>query len=228
MITYQYGYIFHEMILNEHLVGTTVSPDFKGVVAFKKNDQCLSFGCVSQFIGDAFAAISMDMVGFLNKVNEESPKIAKLHISYMMWKLAEKLNILHDNGVVFNDLHGGNVLIQYKNDGLPEPFLIDFGNSGFGVCQHQGQPITNDEDLAENMDESPHIAPEWFYNCSADKSADVYSFGCGMANIEEYVPGLRSHLQDYINTCTNMNPQERPTSFQLAKTMFKLYMRQTY
>ncbi len=75
----------------------------------------------------AYGFIVMDMLNITLKSWLERQPDYQTAIKSIQRKLNEKLDNLHQEGIIHNDLSNVNVLL--KLNGEPEPFLIDFGAS---------------------------------------------------------------------------------------------------
>jgi tRNA A-37 threonylcarbamoyl transferase component Bud32 len=62
-----------------------------------------------------------DLKSWLKKGNTISPKMKK--------KLIKKIEIMHQNQIVHNDLHTGNIFVKQQQNGEMELFIGDFGIS---------------------------------------------------------------------------------------------------
>src|SRR6185369_3790332 len=81
--------------------------------------------------------------------------------------ISHYLYYIHDVGLVYCDLHGGNI-VMHDNTRETNLYTCDFGLSRSVNSRQQNSIIQG---------VLPFIAPEVFYTCKFIQESDVYSFG---------------------------------------------------
>jgi len=112
------------------------------------------------------------------------------NINKLTWKMklnhlksiALYLNLIHSSGLVFCDLHGGNIVLHNT-----ESFICDFGLSRSENSRESNSTIRG---------ALPYIAPEVFHTRKFTQESDVYSFGIIMHLMATGEPPLRDRQFD--------------------------------
>ncbi len=151
--------------------------------------------------------------------------------------LAEGLVAVHDAGVVHRDLKPSNILLSPKG-----PRIIDFGiawATGASTLTHVGTAVG-----------SPgFLAPEQVRGAAVTPATDVFAFGATLAyaatadspfgqgssevmlyrvvHEEPDLGGVPDSLAPLVYACLAKEPQDRPTTAQLAERLAEIAARET-
>src|SRR6185312_8132536 len=114
---------------------------------------------------------------------------------------ARYLLIIHREGLVHCDLHGGNIVVHdnesetEKDFQLSKPFICDLGLSQSVNSRQQNSTIRG---------VLPFIAPEAFHTCNFTRKSDIYSFGIIMYLMATGEPPFRDRQFDRGLVCDIM------------------------
>ncbi len=68
----------------------------------------------------------IDLITYFNGLKEKSSKQRFEEKKYLFQSIASTIVKMHSEGIYHSDLHLKNILIQQRDDGLPEIYIIDF------------------------------------------------------------------------------------------------------
>ena len=68
----------------------------------------------------------IDLITYFNGLKKKSSKQRFKEKKYLFQSIASTIVKMHSEGIYHSDLHLKNILIQQRDDGLPEIFIIDF------------------------------------------------------------------------------------------------------
>ena len=163
-------FMIHEASLMTHLNDTQAAPFCHGLLAIESEDELPMAAIVMDIVGEGttIAALDLDKF-FLANMND----LSKDQLKSIFIKIADKLEKVHEKGVMVNDIKEQNILV----DGASlEPYLIDFGSGRFGIYEYPIPDI-----VRQNKDEFTHIAPELLRRRNPEREVspwtDIYSYG---------------------------------------------------
>uniref|UniRef100_A0A0L8GQN6 Protein kinase domain-containing protein n=1 Tax=Octopus bimaculoides TaxID=37653 RepID=A0A0L8GQN6_OCTBM len=196
--------IISEVIITQYLSSTGVIPKILGLLPTGLMASNLSL--VQEYIS------GMTLEDHLNEENETTlTAVNWLNISL---QLTAGLQKIHQQYVLLNDIHEGNVLIE-------QPYLrvvyIDMGHatfrSGYKYKNYNGSLYTYE-----------HLAPELRKSQPGTPASDVYSLGSLLSRISNI-----SHieeLQKLANQCLLTEPGSRPTLSDLTVSINELFIKE--
>ncbi|GBB87124.1 hypothetical protein RclHR1_13580004 [Rhizophagus clarus] len=158
---------------------------------------------------------------------------------YILWRISDGLQTIHEKGFIHRDFYSGNILIEIiENDSYIKVNQYLIGDLGLS------QPANNTLSNNEIYGVIPYIAPEVFKGAKFSKASDIYSMGMIMwelttgcklfANIEhdtefiyEITDGKRPEItddtpEDFVNLmkkCWNLDPKKRPSAKKNCETI---------
>ncbi|MTE18235.1 protein kinase [Streptomyces sp. TRM43335] len=170
-----------------------------------------------------------------DKVNEEGP-LPAAQVASVGAALAEGLVAVHEAGVVHRDLKPSNILLSPKG-----PRIIDFGiawATGASTLTHVGTAVG-----------SPgFLAPEQVRGAAVTPATDVFSLGATLAyaatgdspfgqgssevmlyrvvHEEPQLHGVHVALAPLVRACLAKDPEDRPSTLQLAMRLREIAARE--
>lgn len=96
----------------------------------------------------------MTLGKYMDRYKDLNEKISEENIKFVMRNLISQLSILHDNGIVHNDIKPDNIIIQLEGERIIKCLFIDFGLSCIKLCRAGGTIM--------------YLAPELFRIISMD------------------------------------------------------------
>ncbi|MFD1831482.1 MULTISPECIES: serine/threonine-protein kinase [Streptomyces] len=170
-----------------------------------------------------------------DKVNEEGP-LPAAQVASIGAALAEGLVAVHEAGVVHRDLKPSNILLSPKG-----PRIIDFGiawATGASTLTHVGTAVG-----------SPgFLAPEQVRGAAVTPATDVFSLGATLAyaatgdspfgqgssevmlyrvvHEEPQLQGVHVALAPLVRACLAKDPEDRPSTLQLAMRLREIAARE--
>ncbi|EXX69563.1 Cdc15p [Rhizophagus irregularis DAOM 197198w] len=157
---------------------------------------------------------------------------------YILWRISDGLQTIHEKDFIHRDFHSGNILIEIIENGSCKVDQYLIGDLGLS------QPANNTSSNNEIYGVIPYIAPEVFKGAKFSKASDIYSMGMIMwelttgckpfANIEhdsnfiyEIIDGKRPEItddtpEDFANLmrkCWNSDPKKRPLAKKICETV---------
>ncbi|GET01598.1 kinase-like domain-containing protein [Rhizophagus clarus] len=150
---------------------------------------------------------------------------------YILWRISDGLQTIHEKDFIHRDFHSGNILIEIIENELCsiDQYLI----GDLGLSQPANNTLTNNEIYGV----IPYIAPEIFKGASFSKASDIYSMGMIMWElttgckpfsnivhdtdlIYKIIDGERPKItddtpEDFANLmkkCWNSDPKKRPSA----------------
>ncbi|XP_041365778.1 uncharacterized protein LOC121380822 [Gigantopelta aegis] len=132
-------------------------------------------------------------------LNSDQIQIPACFWLYIGLEIARILRSFHEKQIVHNDLHGNNVLIQWREKGI-QVYIIDFGGASFRCGTHHS---------FSNQVLSPylHMAPELAYEVSSP-AVDVYALGNILKKGKKYVNS--SVFSELAEQCHQKDKLSRP------------------
>ncbi|GET64039.1 kinase-like domain-containing protein [Rhizophagus irregularis DAOM 181602=DAOM 197198] len=161
---------------------------------------------------DYIIVLQLASEGFVNSRYIKKPwyRIEKL---YILYKIIDCLEIIHNNQTVHRDLHIGNILI------LPsDQFSDDICIMDMGLCKE----VDNISNTVYGV--MPYVAPEILRGKPYTQAADIYSFALNICN------GIRPEINEqeapkcYIELmkkCWSSNPDDRPKAIEIKEEINK-------
>ncbi|KAG9292318.1 hypothetical protein G9A89_009130 [Geosiphon pyriformis] len=194
------------------------------------NAETLEYGIVMAFAEEG------DMRKYLSKNFHSTSWEDKLGIAS---DIAEGLSQIHYSGMVHRDLHSGNILQYYEN-------IVEIGD--LGLCQPVNNEVTTTEEK-KIYGVIPYIPPEVLRGETFTTAGDIYSFSMLLWELATGKPPFhnRSHdhflIMDILNgqrpkitsplipssiaeiivKCWDVNPENRPTAWDVYKKLRKLW-----
>ncbi|GAB1605339.1 specificity kinase shkC isoform X1 [Argonauta hians] len=196
--------IMSEVVITQYLSSTGVIPKILGLLPTGLMTSNLSL--VQEYIS------GMTLEDHLNEENETT--LTDLNWLNISLQLTAGLQKIHQQYVLLNDIHEGNVLIE-------QPYLrviyIDMGHatfrSGYKYKNYNGSLYTYE-----------HLAPELRKSQPGTPASDVYSLGSLISRISNI--SQIEELQKLANQCLQTDPNSRPTLSNLTESINKLFMKE--
>lgn len=94
---------------------------------------------------------SEDLVHYCCRLSDYPPETAALEKRGVLREAALQIRRMHDAGILHGDLHLKNLLLQRREVGTPEVFIIDFDKAGLGSSLNLQQRLGNLKRLARSV-----------------------------------------------------------------------------
>src|SRR5581483_11444915 len=184
----------------------------------------------------ALVLLFMENGSLRSYLNQNFNSLTWLQKLEIMFSISSGLDFIHRENLTHKDLHLGNVL--QSEDNLLGTFISDFG-----FCKPADE-ISSNSNSKNVYGVLPYMAPEILRGKKYTKKSDVYSLGIIMNEIISVVPPFNKEphdehlaldicrgkrpkireetpepLKKLIQKCWDANPENRPTSKEIYKTI---------
>eukprot|EP01017_Pseudomicrothorax_dubius_P012797 TRINITY_DN15424_c0_g1_i2.p1 TRINITY_DN15424_c0_g1~~TRINITY_DN15424_c0_g1_i2.p1 ORF type:complete len:513 (-),score=63.97 TRINITY_DN15424_c0_g1_i2:110-1648(-) len=184
--------------------------------------------------GSLWLIMELCAVGSVQDLMKAKRTLNEEEIAAVLLSVLKGLDYLHERGVVHRDVKAGNILLDHRGNAK----LGDFGVSA---------PLGLTSNTPEGIVGSPYwMSPEVISNSQHDNKTDIWSLGITAIELAEGQPPL-SHIHhlramfviknrpprgltdpskwssdfaSFVESCLNVNPQERPTTKELLSHPF--------
>nr|KAI8738310.1 dual specificity protein kinase shkC isoform X1 [Biomphalaria glabrata] len=129
-------------------------------------------------------------------------------------EIAVNLHQLHQRGVLFNDLHRKNILVQNIGHEV-KTYIIDFGFSTYKT----GRLFTHDATSLKGYD---HLAPELYNYTYTSVATEVYAYGYVLDLITTVYP--EPSLRNLARWCMSVDPRDRPEMPEVIAKIERIYL----
>ncbi|KAK6967590.1 hypothetical protein BgiMline_027418 [Biomphalaria glabrata] len=129
-------------------------------------------------------------------------------------EIAVNLHRLHQNDLLFNDLHSKNILVQKVGERV-KTYIIDFGYATYRTSKL----YSLDEKALKGYD---HLAPELFNDTYTSVATDVYALGNVFNKIARVFP--EPNVQTLAHWCMSEDPRDRPELSEVIARIERIYI----
>ena len=219
--------LIHEAGLGWRLNESDATPRTHGLIYVNGGSTYHNYGIVSDFIGhDKWPYTVMDLHTLLKMdVKKRQLKGFPFVMNHVWQKLlshlAEKLAVIHRNGLIVNDLKSDNILMQ-KRGRRWVPFIIDFGMGAIGERpMNIAFPESSIANWTRFLQSYPYIAPEILHTKRAMVSSDIYALGNVFNEVSSKLPELSHKLLPIVAMCHDQDYAVRPPAEFVAMALRK-------
>ncbi|CAL1541440.1 unnamed protein product [Lymnaea stagnalis] len=198
--------ILHEARIHRYIERFGVTPLLIGLLP--SGPLARNISLVFEYVTD-----SNDLHGWMSR-RTPFTTVQSLQICHDMARI---LHLLHQNGVLFNDFHRRNILIQKLGDRV-KGYIIDFGLATYRT----GKLYKSDKQSIEGYN---YLAPELVNNTYTTEAADVFALGYMMLKLNKVIQ--LPNLQHLVDWCMSVDPKDRPTLPYVMARLEDIYYEKT-
>ena len=149
----------------------------------------------------------------LTYVQRHQPAVPRLRV--VLSQVLDGIIKMHDNNVIHGDIKPNNVLMTTASRNSSRPKLTDFETS-----RNAAASITQTR-IGGTL---AYMSPEIKNGANANKKSDIYAFGKlleeVMKAVEDIVESDKEEVNEVISSCTNHQPEDRPSAADLKEFSF--------
>jgi len=209
-----------EALLSALAAQTGSAPKVYGIVYMKRID---AHALICEFIPkrkNSHGSVEAWTLRSLIKDEKEAPAYSAAELFRLSLRMADGLQLIHDQHVVLSDIKTDNILLQLNEKGSIIPYYIDYGLSGFckgkelNVKSHVGGKVRLKMEAENFMDKFPHYPPECARGDCTSMAGDVFGLGRLYMRMFRGIKAIKRHpmSKQYFqafHACMRDNPKER-------------------
>ena len=208
--------IIHEAGVCWNLRDTNAIPRTRGLVDFSHGgERYQRFAIVSDFIGNEGTYCASDMIDIMNSDFVQRDEYDDEILSREEWigmyiKIAQKLALIHDHGIVMGDLKMDNIVIGPEW----EPYIIDLGLSVIG--EKTMKVNLGHDNVDEYHEQHFYLDPAYLATGKLDFKCDIYSLGAMIYKLGDIIPESYIQLRMIALACQIKAREKRPSAWHVA------------